>query len=414
MGICILFIPKLVDGYLRQVNIQREVRIFIMLGGIVWLFLAWHSPDMYSILGLSGTDGNTYATWAYERIIPMLEAKNYEAVFQLLASPGRRFYVAAQGLFYYFTDGTIISIQLLNGFFAYWGGLILVRLVYSSRISGHSGWAFLPSFLVFAPSVFFWCSSSLKEGLMYWCICNILGFAMPGKTTRQEFRNFICFIISVFLGGLIRPHLIIIWYATVIFVKLFQKGFLPYALIIIVATPFFLENANKKVSLDYLAASVQRAEYQMKLYIERDKASTFDYRDRSPIPVVDGMVNTLFRPFIWRLGNLRSLITALEIWTLSICILFFWLRMTVEEWKAILKIPSLWVALLVCIPFFLFFTYTVNEGLLARQRVQLFPALLVLFATPILQRRAQSGKGLGSEIRGQRMEDGRQVTDFGH
>ena len=59
-----------------------------------------------------------------------------------------------------------------------------------------------------------------------------------------------------------------------------------------------------------------------------------------------------------------------------------------EEWKAILRIPSIWVAILVSGPFFLFFTYTVNEGLIARQRIQLFPALLVLLGTAILQRRA--------------------------
>jgi len=359
-----------------------------MLGGILWLFLAWHSPDMYDFLGLGRTDGNTYAAWAYERIFPKLEAKEYEAVFEWMASPGRGFYVAAQGIFYYFTGGTTISIELLNGFFAYWGGLILVRLVYSSKISGYSGWQFFPCFLVFVPSVFFWCSSSLKEGLVYWSICNVFGFAMAGKTNRQEFSNFICFIMGAFVGVLLRPHIIIIWCAAVIFVKLFQKGFLKYALVIILVAPFFGENVNKRVSLNSLTANVQRAENQMKVYIQRDKASTFDYGDREPLLVIDGLVNTLFRPFIWRLGNLRSVATAVEIWTISICMLFFWLRMTVEEWKAILRIPSIWVAILVSGPFFLFFTYTVNEGLIARQRIQLFPALLVLLGTAILQRRA--------------------------
>ncbi len=45
------------------------------------------------------------------------------------------------------------------------------------------------------------------------------------------------------------------------------------------------------------------------------------------------------------------------------------------------------------IPFFAFFTYTVNEGLIVRQRIQLYPALLVLLATPILQRRELNREG---------------------
>ena len=67
--------------------------------------------------------------------------------------------------------------------------------------------------------------------------------------------------------------------------------------------------------------------------------------------------------------------------------------MTNVEWRRIFRNPSVWVACLVCIPFFAFFTYTVNEGLIARQRVQLVPALLVLLATPILQRRKLNREG---------------------
>jgi len=63
--------------------------------------------------------------------------------------------------------------------------------------------------------------------------------------------------------------------------------------------------------------------------------------------------------------------------------------MTKIELKSTLGNPLIQLAVLVLIPFSLLFTYFPNEGLIARQRVQLFPALLVLFAMPILQRKAQ-------------------------
>ena len=67
--------------------------------------------------------------------------------------------------------------------------------------------------------------------------------------------------------------------------------------------------------------------------------------------------------------------------------------MSNEEWRRIFRNPAIWVACLVCIPFFAFFTYTVNEGLIVRQRIQLYPALLVLLATPILQRSELNREG---------------------
>lgn len=393
MAILILFIPKLVNNHLAEFSFGREVRLIIMLGGALWLIAACHSGDMYRLLGLYGTDGNLYERWAHERVWPKLETGDYEAVFRWLMSPGKGFYVALQGIFYYFTGCTVISMQILNGFLAYWGGLVLARLVYSFSVpyaSKRSGPLF---FLVFAPSVVFWCSSNLKEGLIYWSICHVFAFVATSNSPKLKRRGLVWFFIGAFFGACIRPHVIFFWVVSVIFVKMFQKGFFKYALIIFLAAPFFLGHVEKRISINSFEHNIRIAGNKMKVYIQRGNPSTFDYGKRGPVPIVDGLVNTLFRPFIWRVRNLRSLVTALEIWTISIGIFFVWMRMTNAEWKYIFQNPSIWVALLVCIPFFFFFTYTVNEGLIARQRIQLFPALLVLFATSILQRRKLNREG---------------------
>ena len=135
----------------------------------------------------------------------------------------------------------------------------------------------------------------------------------------------------------------------------------------------------------------------MNLLISRGMAATFDYGEGGPIFILSGAKNTLFRPALWSVRNARSLLAALEIWTISVGIIWLWLRMTKNEWISNLRNPAVYCAILVLIPFFMIITYFPNEGLIARNRVQVFPALLVLFATPILLRGAQSGKGHSAE-----------------
>lgn len=383
----IFLIPKLVENYLGEFNFRSEVRLLIVFGGMFWMVAACYSGDMYRLMGLHATDGNLFERWAYQKVWPELERNNYEVVFRWLLSPGRWFYVALQGILYYFTGCTVASIQVLNGFLAYWGGLVLARLVYCTSVP-HASKSSWPVFcLVFAPSVLFWCSNNLKEGLIYWSICHVFAFVVPPNSSKRNLHGLVWFFIGTIIGACIRPHIIFSWAISVIFVKMFQKGFYRHGLIIFLVAPLFLGYFEERVSINSFEQNIFRAENKMKIYIQRGKPSTFDYGKRGPIPVMDGAVNTLFRPFIWRVRNLRSLVSALEIWTISIVIFFVWMRMSNAEWKFVVRNSSILAALLVCIPFFFFFTYTVNEGLLVRQRVQLFPALLTLLAMPILHRR---------------------------
>jgi len=270
---------------------------------------------------------------------------------------------------------------------------VLTRLVYSLIPPPHSGNRILSIILIFCPSVVFWSCSSLKEALMYWSICHVYAFVMPSKSFRENCWSFFLFIVACFVGAGIRGHLIFFWVVSVLVVKVFQRGFWKWGLILLFIMPLFLGQVRQKMRLDSFRSNVEFAERYMDNYIRRDKPSTFDYGGRDPILVLDGAVNTLFRPFLWHFPNLRSVLSSIEIWTISLSILFLWMRMSNEEWRRIFRNPAIWVACLVCIPFFAFFTYTVNEGLIVRQRIQLYPALLVLLATPILQRSELNREG---------------------
>ena len=398
--ILILLIPRLVEKHLIKCSIDREVRMMIVIGGMLWIAAAPGSDILYQIMGLvRGTDGGKYASLAYSSVLPELEKHNYGQIVRGLLSTGIWFYIICQSIFYYVTGGTVISLIAINCFLAFWGGLALTRLVYSLPSLPPSGNRILPILLIFVPSVVFWSCSSLKEALMYWSICHVYAFVMPSKSPKQGRWSFVLFIIAAFVGAGIRGHIILFWVFSVLIVKMWQKSFWKWGVVLLFIMPLFLGQVRQKIRLDSFRSNIEFGERYMGNYIRRDKPSTFDYGERDPILVLDGAVNTLFRPVPWRFPNLRSVLSSIEIWAISVGIIFLWMRMSRVEWRRIFRNPAIWVALLVCIPFFAFFTYTVNEGLLVRQRIQLYPALLVLLATPILLRQR-----VGSMEHGEKQE----------
>ena len=397
----LLLIPKLVESYMAAYRFNRQLRMLIIVGGMSWVAAALVSESLYQVLGLvRGTDGGKYTNLAYS-FVSELQMHNCGQVFSGLLSTGIESYITYQAILYYFTGGTVISLIAINCFLAFWGGLALTRLVYSLPSLPPSGNQILPILLIFLPSVIFWSCSSLKEAIIYWSICHVYAFLIPSKSPKQGRWSFVLFIIGAFVGTGIRGHIILFWVFSVLIVKMWQKSFWKCGALLLFILPLFLGQVKQKIHLDSFRSNVEFAERYMDNYIRRDKPSTFDYGKRKPLLVLDGAVNTLFRPFPWRFPNLRSVLSSIEIWTISLSIMFLWMRMTNEEWRRIFRNPSVWVACLVCIPFFAFFTYTVNEGLIARQRVQLVPALLVLLATPILQR---SRKGQRTEVGGRASE----------
>jgi len=389
--VLILLVPRVVEKNLTKLDFGRELRMLVMLGGVIWIVESFSHHFIYAFLDIVDADAEQFKIFAYQWTVKALESGDYATVINQFFYPGRGFYVTYQGLFYYFGSTTVVSILAINAFMAFWGSLTLTRLIYSFYPSCKFGGFVLPLFLIFTPSVVFWSSSNIKEALLYWAICQVFAFIMP--TRGKYYLNFILFVIGAFLGFLLRPAMMLPWVVSVLFAKMLRGTFWKYGMVFILLCPLLLGLFVRGKTFNRLDSfSIQDAilsgKRQMEILIERNKPATFDYGRVDPIPVLHGGINTLFRPFLWKVKNLRSLLSALEIWLITLGIFFSWMRMTTSEVRYILRNPAIWVALFVCIPFFFYFTYTVNEGLIARLRVHLYPALLVLFATPILQRRA--------------------------
>ena len=383
----ILLIPKLVEKHLRGVGFGRKLRMIIMIGGVFWILLSCGHGVVYSVLGVKEGDSRIYERYS-KRVVQSLQSGDYGLNLRKLHdSVGRSFYEEYQGLVYYLTGGTVASILAINAFVAFWGGLVLTRLIYSFPSAQISEKSILPFFLIFMPSVVFWSSANIKEALMYWSICQVYSLAGFVSSRKQLLRMLLWFIIGAYIGLHLRSHIMVICIGCVIAVKMFDPRFWKYGVLLLLISPLVISHVTNQITFSSFEQNIIQAERRMKNLVARNRASTFDYGKTGPVPVLSGLKNAQFRPALWPVPNLRSLLSALEIWTISLSIIFLWLRMTNREWRSILRNPSIWVALLVLIPFWIFFTYTPNEGLIARQRIQLFPALLVLFATPILQRR---------------------------
>ena len=386
----ILIMPKLVEKHLLQFGFSREMRMIVILGGVIWIFFS-------CCFGITGSDADQYEQWGKELVSSMIEEGDYTNLVNRLLKGGNSSYSSYQGIIYYVFGTTVISVLAINGFMAFWGSLTLVWAIYSFYPVVSSKGIVLPLFLIFTPSVVFWSSGNLKEALLYWSVCQVLAFVMPSKSRKQLWYRFSLFLSGGFIGMLLRPHTALIWFLTVFIIQMTQLKFWKYGICIIILVFLFnahIHEINININLKSWRATISQAEYLMDGLIKRGKASTFDYGKSGPIPVVSGVINAFFRPFIWRTEKLIRFFASVEIWTISLGILFLWGKMTKSEWKSILRNPIIQIAILVLIPFSFLFSYFPNEGLIARQRIQLFPALLVLFATPILQRRMLLEEGI--------------------
>ena len=390
----------MVNNYLEEDSFERLLRLIIMAGGGLWMLFSCYHEIIYLVLNLKEGDAFLYERWAHGDIIPQLRSHDYASVVRGLMKPGESFYITYQAIIFYFLRGTVLSVLMINAFMAFWGSLVLVRLVYAFFIRPLKKEIFLPLFLVFTPSVVFWSSANLKEALIYWAICQTFAFLRPAENNRELFFNFVMLLVGASIGLLVRPHIAIIWIVGVFVVNIFQRKSWKYSLFLLLFAPLMLLQVNrvtKAFDVDLfnfketkqLVVKVEKERNNILEDIEasRGGVSTFYSGKRGPIPVISGIKNTLLRPLIWRVKNMRSLLAALEIWTISLGICFLWMRMRPSEWKTILRNPAIRCALLVSIPFFFLFSYFPNEGLIARQRVQLYPALLALFAMPILLRK---------------------------
>ncbi len=307
---------------------------------------------------------------------------------------------------------TVTGPSAYAGFFAFsWlcavGLILMVRAFKVALPEGdYRRYALLVMFL---PSLLFWPSSIGKEALMIFCLGIISYGAALLLAPRPQVRGAWYFTVGLLLVSLVRPHVALMSAAGLVLAlmvavmtsarateRLGSRGRLVriVGLVVMVAVALavvsrigdVLEERGQETSA---AASLEQATEQTSI----GNSEFTPVAVASPQALPAAIVSVVFRPFPWEARNANSLIAAAESLVLA--------GIFVLSWRRVLSFPRLATQrpfLLFCstyvVAFSVGFSFIANFGILARQRVQVLPAVLALVALPpyvASRKRARAG-----------------------
>jgi hypothetical protein len=268
----------------------------------------------------------------------------------------------------------------------------------------------------FLPSLLFWPSSIGKESVMLLS----LGLCAYGSARLLERRRggWIVLVAGLGLGYLVRPHVPVVVLAALAVAILFRPrrgrtplfgplGRIVTVLVLMVGMAFALSEAvdrflpqrgvevTSEVNVSVVGELLDRAESGTS-----DGGSEIDRPSpNNPFEYPKAVFTVLFRPTILEAGSAGNTVAALET--------TFILALAVVGWRRLKNVPATAFRrpyVLMCVVYTGIFTFAwssfANLGALARQRVQVWPFVLLLLAVPAVTRiRASTPRSGGSTAR---------------
>lgn len=286
---------------------------------------------------------------------------------------------------------------LVFTYICFWGQVLIIR---GFRVAvpeaDHRRFTLL---VLFVPSLVFWPSSIGKEALMIGCLGLISYGGALLLAPKPRIRGVGFFIAGSLLVMLIRPH-----------VAMMAIGALVLAFTVGTLGGFHgvgLEASSKRGRVLRLSALV--AVLVLSAVASTRLASTFNEYDEeggalaslegtasqtsrggsefAPVTITGpsrlpaGLVTVFFRPFPWEAGNLNGLVAGAEGLLLLAMLAVSWRRLMSLP-RLALRRPFIVFALVYVLLFTVGFSFIANFGILARQRVQALPILLIVLALP--------------------------------
>jgi hypothetical protein len=305
---------------------------------------------------------------------------------------GTGFLVLVTGIIYAITGPTLLGGFLVYSWLSFWG---LVFFYLAFRVA-------LPDFdrrryailLLLMPSLLFWPSGIGKDGWMLFTL-GLMSFGVASVLARRRGA-----LVPLLLGAagtaMVRPHVTVMVMASLFLAYLLarrrhQSPLGPLKTLVgigvFAAAGFFALRLTTQflgaASLDATAsigetlASTQR----------RTTGGGSTYAGGavgSPLDMPNAILTVLFRPFPYEAHNIQALIASAEG---TVLLLLFAL-----SWRRLLRVPRLLRSrpyLTFCLAYALMFSYAFssfsNFGILTRERVQVFPMVLVFLAVPLAQ-----------------------------
>lgn len=368
--IAALVIDRWVRSMIRQNLDLKRVVPYLVLSGVIFSVMAL-SRIVQVDATQSWSDGGTHHIAAVQKMYQIQHHGIFDAIKEI--RPGNPFFQLLTGLLY------LIIGPFPEVLYVVFGGLGFMAMAYILDVLIRAfprAPAYLAATVVLLPSAWFWTPINLKEGPMLWCIAVLLRSASFTKGSKRPLFEM---AVAAFMGVLLRPHIFLGWIAGVGFTTLFRRFNLGAALVSVSAC--FLGLNLMAVLLPNLVGDWQGSLNDIGETSVRNAVSHGGSAiSGAPIPFLTGALLILLRPYPWEVFDLRSLASGLEIWGLTGLGVFGWVRC--RERRKLLVHPVVMTCLVALICLCLPFSYFYNMGLLVRQRLQVYPSILVLCIFP--------------------------------
>lgn len=380
----------------RQANRQRDGGLFLLLLVALLVKLMGSIAHFYFAFDLegSGVDANRYHSIG-ALASQLFHSGEFSAGLTLIAdqggSEGTRFIFYLTSAVYSLTGPNALAGFIVFSWLGFWGLFFFYRAFVIAAPEGRSQtYALLVFFL---PSMIFWPSSIGKEAWMLFA----LGMAVYGCArlmTRVYAPGLLFSGIGLFLASLIRIHLAAILGLAIVAAYAIKrssprlghlapvfKGVALLALmgvggLLAVQTGQFLRENYVNEELGFSQALVETSERTG----QGGSAFTPVVVD-SPLKAPQALVTVLFRPFPTEAGNIPAYMASFEGLFLMGLVIFRW-RWIAASMTRMRRQPLIGLALVFIALFTIAFSSFGNFGLLARQRTQVLPMVLILAAIP--------------------------------
>jgi hypothetical protein len=256
--------------------------------------------------------------------------------------------------------------------------------------------------LFFLPSLVFWPSSIGKEAWMMFAL-GICAYGVAKILVGETWRGYVVASAGLWLAGMVRPHMAALVAVSLALAAVMRKSKKEHrelapalkgvsviavavlAIVLVARSERFLETSG--IDVDQ-GVSTTLSDLQSRT--SEGGAAFVPSIVNSPWRAPMAAVTVLFRPFVFEVHNLQSLIAAIE-GTMLMLLCLLRIRWVSTALRSLRKQPFVAFCLVYCGLFIVAFSGFANFGLLARQRVQLYPLFLVLLSIPPLARSGREG-----------------------
>lgn len=305
---------------------------------------------------------------------------------------GTGFIEILTGVVFVFTGRTLLGGFLVYSWFGFWGLYFFYRAFRVGFPQGdYQRYALL---LFFLPSLLFWSSSIGKEA---WLTLTI-GLSVYGVAKILQHRRGGYLTLSLGLLGtaMVRPHMALLVCVPLVVAYLLRRRPGPRSplspiyrvvgiVVMIAISAVVLQQVEQFFEVE--GQGVQGVGQVLDRTAEQTSTggSQFDApQSRSLVDLPRAVIAVLFRPFPWEARNAQALLAAFEGALLLGLFVMGHRRLRRLPAEAV-KAPYLVYVALYVLMFCAAFSTFGNFGILTRQRIQVYPFVLVLLALPPVQ-----------------------------